>query len=95
MPKYVHHMIRDTAKAIAGEVYEIWASKHSDWYKENRDQKAYIEANWDKFVEAARESLATTLREGKLPDEVKQTIAEALILDNTIRPSRHNQIRIT
>lgn len=94
MTKYVHEMVAKTAKEIAGEVYEIWASKNSEWYKENRSQKDYVEANWDKFVESARIALAETLRVGNLPDEVKETIAEALILDNTIRGRRKHQVHL-
>ena len=95
MTKYCHEMIAKVAKEIAGEVYEIWASKYGDWYKENRSQKDYIDANWPTYIESARSALADVLRVGKLPDEVKETIADALIKDNSIRGRRKHQVHLT
>lgn len=94
MTKYCHEMVAKTAKEIAGEVYEIWAGKNSDWFKENRSQKDYIDANWPNFIESARVALADVLRVGHLPEEVKETIAEALINDNKIRGRRRQQVHL-
>ncbi len=93
MTKYCHEMVAATAKGIAGEVYETWASHHDEWYKENRSQKDFIDAQWPKFIEAARSALAETLRVGNLPDAVKESIAEALIKDNSIRGRRKTQLK--
>jgi len=95
MTKYCHEMIAATAKEIAGAVYEVWASKHDGWYKENRSQKDYIDANWPNYIESARSALADVLRVGKLPDEVKESIADALIKDNSIRGRRKHQVHLT
>lgn len=83
---YCHKLIRQTARAMAKEVYEVNASDN-EFYLKYPDRKRYVAASWGLFIEDAREALAKLLTTG-LPESMKDEIAEALVLDNTMRADR-------
>lgn len=83
-PRHCHKLVRDTAKAMAAEIYEELASKDNLFYKRWPRERIFIEKKWGLFVDDARTTLAQMLG-GALDDGLKKTIADALILDNQFR----------
>ena len=89
---HCHHMVRDTAVAMAHECYDALMQRN-DWYKAHREahpgansrglERVWVNAHWGDFVEGARAVLAQSLR-SPLPEPLKEQIAEALMLDNTL-----------
>ena len=83
---YCHRLIRDTARSMAEEIYEVGASDN-DWYEKYPDRKAYVKAAWPLLIEEARATLARLLTT-PINEKLKEQISEALILDNTLRADR-------
>ena len=96
---HCHKLIAQVAKAMAGELYEgvmgdneLWAT----WQRNNPGlsgpalEMHFIAKNWGRCVPRARATLAGLLSTG-LDDESKETIMEALLLDNTLRRGHRAQ----
>jgi hypothetical protein len=81
--KHCHILIADTAKEMAGSLYEELALDDL-FYKINPSQKAFIASQWGKFVPQARATLAQML-ETDISDSLKLQIEDALIKDNALR----------
>lgn len=78
-----HKLVASTAMELAGALYEDLA-KDNEFYRRNPSQKRFIKKYWSKLVPQARATLADILaRPGN--ENLKPTIADALILDNTLR----------
>jgi len=85
MATVAHPMIRDTAVGMAEEYYEVLAY-HNEFRRLNPSRKRFVRLLWPKLLEQAREVLAGSLGEGSLlPEDQKELVAEALILDNQLR----------
>ncbi len=87
MPKIVHHLIADTAKAMAQELYEELAHDNV-FYQNNPDQTKFVDMMYPLLLEQARAMLATMLGEG-YPEHLKPTIMDALTKDNTLPRGRN------
>lgn len=93
-----HQMVRDVAVGMAHETYAVLMQRN-DWYRAWREaleersgvsgmspdllEKNWVNLHWGDFIEGARAQLAAMLRQ-PLDDGLRDTIAEALILDNTL-----------
>lgn len=89
MARHVHKVIAETAKSMAGEIYESMAESN-DWYKRNPSRSKFVKAVWPTLVDEARATLARMLA---LPggEELKETIADALIKDNALQRGLEEQ----
>ena len=94
--KYCHQLVRDTAKAFAGEIYEevmhhnenweAWQAMCPDLTKEKL-QSEFIKLMWPRLLDDARATLAKMLA-GPIAEPLKEQIYRALILDGQIRGKR-------
>lgn len=98
---YCHTLIKATAIEMAGELYDL-LMKDDNAYKEwkavcpdltpTKLEIMFIEQTWPKLVEQARGTLASMLDAScTLPQDQKDIIAEALILDNTLPGRKRGQ----
>lgn len=96
-----HHLIVDTAKEMAGALYEDLA-KDNVWYKqwraahpgmnEPRLQYRFIVAMRPKLIQQARTTLTKMLK-GSYPQVLKDQIADALIKDASLVRGRKRMFR--
>ena len=99
---FTHHVLADAARGIAGEFYEQMATGQkyrgklhpkarkaaNDFYKAWPDQKLFVEARWQEFIDTARSALAAMLGRPDLSETVKADIHEALRLDSLVNPRK-------
>jgi|SRR5882724_10376816 len=96
MTVHCHKLVAQTAKEMAGALYEevmrdntLWAN----WKAQCPDltpprlQAMFIELMWPKLIEQARATLAKLLAT-PLSESLKQQITDALIKDNTLMRGR-------
>jgi hypothetical protein len=76
--KLAHEMLAATAKEMAGCWYEE-AAHDNDFYHYYPKQKMFINREWPRFIEAARQTLVKMLGMGSTPEYQKELIADALI----------------
>lgn len=97
-----HTMVRDTAVALAHECYDSFMQNnvyYESWQASNpglrRDEyeKVWVNENWARFIPAARANLAAVLKQ-PLEQGLKDTIAEALILDATLVRGRKTPAQV-
>jgi hypothetical protein len=90
---HCHWQIADTAKAMAGELYETVMANNQvreQWVKSNPDcnakelERRFVAKNWHKCVAAARSTLAAMLT-GPYDEALKEQIHTALVLDQSLR----------
>lgn len=91
---HAHWRVADVAKGIAREVYDSWASRSDEFYKEHRSLEAYVESCWALYLDAARRTLAQLLGAHNLDETQKAEIHEALVLDATLRRGREGVIQM-
>ena len=96
--KHVHKLIAETAQAMCHEVYDALMQKdewYSMWKRSHPNlrgaalEAAFVKRNWSKYVDPARATLAGMLGTG-LDTGQKESIMEALLLDNTLLRGRGN-----
>ena len=90
---HAHKMIAETAQKMAEEVYESWASRSDEFYKENRDLKTYVSSCWPLYLDAARATLAQMLTTN-VDDVLKVQIHDALVKDATLRRGREGVLQM-
>lgn len=91
--KYCHELIRETAMALAGELYEkamrdnenhaTWKLMCNDMTSEQRLAE-FIQLMWPRMIEDARATLARMLATSQ-NEVLKEHIYNALILDGQLR----------
>lgn len=81
----VHKMIADVAKGCAKEQWETLAQQNA-FYKAWPQRRAFVKANWDKYIPTARAILTGMLGDPKRPTAEKDRIVDALKLDATVNP---------
>jgi hypothetical protein len=100
--KFVHHVVADAARGIAGEFWEQMATGKryrgkvhpkakkaaDDFYKAWPDQQLFIDARWHEFKETATQALTVLLGRPDLAESVKADIHEALRLNGLVQPRR-------
>ena len=90
---HVHKMVAQTAKEMAQEVYESWASKSDEFYAEHRSIDEYVESCWPLYLDAARATLAQMLTTN-IADTLKDEIHDALVKDATLRRGREGVLQM-
>ncbi len=91
---HCHKLVAETAKQMAGAVYEEMARKNNEWYSQNPDMRAYVDRSWGFFVEDARRVLANMLGQRTISESEKENIYEALILDKSLVRGRGSRLQI-
>lgn len=95
--KHCHKMVAETAKAMAGELYEILmydnqmradAIAGAPDMTDAQRQVAFIARNWGSLIDQARANLAGMLGDPAYDQSTKDAIYDALRLDNTLRYGR-------
>lgn len=87
---HCHLLVKDTARSLAEALYEKMASASPAFYKANPEVRTFVNHTWKHLIEEARTTLVRMLSL-PYPQELKDQIAEAIILDNTLtrdRPAR-------
>jgi hypothetical protein len=84
---HAHKMVAATATKMAAAFYEACCSRSNLFYKQNPSAQAYVNATWHQFIEPARATLAEMLTQNH-PEDLKESIADALIQDNLLRRGR-------
>lgn len=79
MSHNTHTLIKEQAKALAGEFYEIKASRDDKWFKRFGSQNLFIAQEWGAFVPVARQVMSQLLTSPTLSDADKEKIYEALV----------------
>lgn len=97
MPGHVHKQIRSVAQEMCAHAYELLMG-HNDifeaWKKANPDlspkqlESRFIAKNWSSYVQTARATLAGMLGNPMVDAALKESIMEALMLDNTLMRGR-------
>jgi hypothetical protein len=83
-PRHTHKLLRDTAREMAGEFYEL-AAKDDVFHKAFPSQRHYIEAKWGAFVDQARAVFGEMLGRSDVSEAIKAKIYDALLLDTAAR----------
>ncbi len=81
----VHEQIAKTAKGLAQEQWAQLAVQNA-FYKRWPKPDRFVEKNWPKYVNMARQILIGMLGSPKYDAEMKGKIHEALMLDGVINP---------
>jgi len=79
MSNNTHALIKEQAKVLAGEYYEIKASRDDKWFKRFGSQNLFIAREWGAFIPVARQILSQLLASNTLPQDQKEKIYEALV----------------
>lgn len=82
-----HELVAATAREMASALYEELAQDNG-WYKANPDLADFVERTRGSLLTQARAVLAGMLNKPALPDEQKDLILEALVLDNELPRAR-------
>jgi hypothetical protein len=90
---HAHKMVAETAKKMAEEVYESWASRSNEFYAEHRTLEQYVNSCWALYLDAARASLAQLLTTN-MDEVLKNEIHDALIKDATLRRGREGVLQM-
>lgn len=89
-------MVSDLVEDMANDVYEALATFSNEWYKGNRDRRAFIRrhlADHDTamyYIKEARKNLTLIMIDDKTPPTLKDQIHEALSRDAALRGEYQN-----
>jgi hypothetical protein len=78
-----HELVAKTAKDMAHEVYENLA-KDNRFYEMYPLRSNWVEQAYPRFIEYARKALAELLGKPGFPEDQKEVIYQALILDSSL-----------
>lgn len=79
LQKYAHELVANVAKEMAGVFYEE-AAHDNEFYAFYPKQKIFINKEWKRFIDVAKNTLASMLHEtSTTPEWEKEQIFEALI----------------
>lgn len=76
--KFAHELVASTAKEMAGCWYEF-AAHDNEFYKFYPKQKVFIDREWKRFIDAAKQQLALMLGRTDVPEWQKEQIFDALV----------------
>ena len=85
---WVHPIVKNAAIELAQQLYEKLA-KDNNWYAVNGEMDIWVQTSWGDLIPAARAILAKTLSSPSISVEMKDTIADALIQDHSLRHGRN------
>ncbi len=93
MAGHCHKLIRSTAQAAAGELYETLMGDNAfftEWQRQNPGlsrktlETRFIAKNWPRCIDLARATLTLLLKRPDIDSSIKDDIMEALVLDSTL-----------
>ena len=94
---HAHKLVLETARAMAASLFEDLAKDNARWAEfqatwpegltRAKAERMWVEGMAPKLLGEARDTLARLLNTNLAPD-LKDQIADALILDNTLRRGR-------
>lgn len=87
---YCHKLIAETAKSLARSIYEHNAKRDNEFFAQV-DEETFVSRSWPGLVEDARTTLVNMLA-GSYPEALKEEIAQAIILDNTLTRGRPERV---
>jgi hypothetical protein len=90
----VHKLVADTAKGMAGAVWEELCTRHNDFYRQWPSCDAFIAARWHSFIQPAREQLAAMLHPSMnycVSEVMRAEIHDALLKNAAANPAA-NQV---
>lgn len=76
-------VIEETAIELAAAVYD--ETRKRGYQVKYKNQRAYVKANWEKYIPRAIDVL-TQMLHGNYPQEMKDTIYDALVHRASTRP---------
>lgn len=79
-----HKLIGKLCAELANAVYEQCATRGNNWYAMHPDRKEFVRTCAPTLREEARRTLATMLGDPKLPENQKEEIHDALMLDSML-----------
>lgn len=88
---YCHKLVAETAKNLARAAYEHIAVRNNEFFAQNPSMEAFVAKTWPGFVEDARTTLVKMLS-GSYPEELKQEIYQAIVLDNQLTRGRLERV---
>lgn len=91
---HCHVMVAEAAKKAAAAFYEEAAKRSNLFFHANPSQDAFVAKSWGLFVKMGRAALANALQSKTLPEEGKEMIMEALLLDSTLMRGRQGGIQV-
>ncbi len=91
--RMVHVLVRKTAQEMAGAYYEN-AAHDNQFYAYYPSQKFFIDYEWHRFIELAKQTLTTMLSNPATSEAYKQDIYHALLLDATL-PYSQQEVQIS
>lgn len=97
-----HRDVQTVAVAMAHEAFAALMQR-DDWWAKMKElypdltsaqiERYWVNEHWGRFVEPARATMAQMLA-GPSPEPLKEQIAEALMLDGTLKRGRKSGTRI-
>lgn len=88
----VHFLVANVAKELAATDYERFASNNG-FFKKYGNQRAWVAKAWRLYTKAARATL-TTLMVRSQDQHLKDTIYDALIMDNSLNKGTLNKVQV-
>ena len=94
--QHCHKLIRATAIEMAGALYDMLMQNNEQWAEwkalnpglnTTQLEIKFIEGKWGELIEDARATLGAMLAQN-VPEELKQTVFDALVADNALRVHR-------
>lgn len=76
--KYAHELVAGVAREMAGCFYEE-AAHDNEFYAFYPKQKMFINREWSRFIESAKQQMSLMLGMETVPEWQKEQIFEALI----------------
>lgn len=97
MVAHCHRQVRDIAKALAGEMYEmlmgndefwkVWREQNQDATRKQLEDR-FIERNWGRFIGEARKALVMMLRDPTISETAKEQVVDVLEKDASLMRGR-------
>lgn len=92
--RMVHVLIRKVAQEMAACYYEH-AAHDNQFYHYYPSQRFFVDYEWHRFIQSAKENLADLMANPNTPESYKQDIYHALLLDATLPFSQQEaQLRV-
>jgi hypothetical protein len=88
----VHTLVANTAKELAAADYERFA-RSNEFYRKYGSQNAWVAKAWRYYTKAARATLTILMTRSK-DQGLKDSIYDALILDNSLNKGNLNKVQV-
>jgi hypothetical protein len=91
----VHKLVAETAKGMAGAVWEELCTRNNGFYALWPSQEVFIRKRWQSFVQDAREQLAAMLHPNMnyaVSEQMRAEIHDALLKNAAVNPAANSKI---